>query len=99
MDHPIRTSAELTANHLASLVLAHIFGRPARSLAAEAVRTGVCTVADLRYQGARVFVDLARLACGDLSKIRVPNRLPRAGEYTVADWNELLEVTVEQSAG
>jgi hypothetical protein len=91
LDH---TALERRANHLASLALAHVFGRSARSLADDAVRTGMCTVTDLRWQGARLFVDLSRLARGDLSRIRVPNRLARPGEYTVADWNALLEVVI-----
>lgn len=82
---------EEKADRLASLALAHVFGRSAEALATEAARRGVCDVSDLRYQGARVFVDLARLARGELSAIRVPRRFPRPGEYTVTDWNELLE--------
>lgn len=49
----------------------------------EVHRTGACEEVDLLRLGRRLYLDLARLARGEISRIGIPARLPRRGEHAL----------------
>jgi hypothetical protein len=66
---------------LYELALEFAFEQPYQALLAEARRMGTCDEVDLLRLGRRLYLDLARLARGEISGISIPARLPRPGEY------------------
>lgn len=56
---------------------------PFAVLVAEARRSGACDPLDLLQLGRRLYIDLARLARGEISTIGIPRRLPRQGEHAL----------------
>jgi hypothetical protein len=63
------------------LALEFAFRQPYRALLAEARRTRACDEVDLLQLGRQLYLDLARLARGEISAIGIPARLPRRGEH------------------
>ncbi len=66
---------------LYELALEFVFTLPYGALVAEARRTGACDELDLLQLGRRIYVDLARLARGEISSVGILRRLPRLGEH------------------
>lgn len=67
------------------MALEYVFQRPYPEIADRARRGGDCDESDLHAMGWAIYQDLVRLARGDISRISIPPRLPRRGEFEIGD--------------